>query len=87
MEKIVSFRLDCTSSFISNNLYNNSNSLFYIHNSEAMPRIMVVDKKYFEDRNPEQYLENFNSSEKNEMLFAKVVINNIDYIANGLYLE
>ncbi len=51
-----------------------------------MPRIMVVDKKYFEDRNPEQYLENFISSEKNEMLFAKV-INNIDYIANGLYLE
>ena len=44
MEKIESFRLDCTSSFISNNLYNNSNSLFYIHNSEAMPRIMVVDK-------------------------------------------
>jgi WD40 repeat protein len=51
-----------------------------------MPRIMVVDKKYFEDRNQEQYLENFNSSEKNEMLFAKVIrINNIDYIANGLY--
>ena len=86
MEKIEIFKLDCTPSFISNNLCNNSNSLFYIHNSEAMPRIMVVDKKYFEDRNQEQYLENFNSSEKNEMLFAKVIrINNIDYIANGLY--
>ena len=51
MEKIDIFKVDCTPSFIPNNLCNNSNSLFYIHNSEAMPRIMVVDKKYFDDIN------------------------------------
>lgn len=86
MENIDIFKVDCTPSFLPNNLCNNSNSLFYIHNSEAMPRIMVVDKKYFDDINQQQYLENFNSSEKNEMLFAKVInINNINYIANGLY--
>ena len=87
MENIDIFKVDCTPSFIPNNLCNNSNSLFYIHNSEAMPRIMVVDKKYFDDINQkQQYLVNFNSSEKNEMLFAKVInINNTYYIANGLY--
>ena len=87
MENIEILKLECTPSLLPNNISQNSNSIFYIHNSEVTPRIMVVDKKYFDDINQkQQYLVNFNSSEKNEMLFAKVInINNTYYIANGLY--
>ena len=46
---------------------------------------MVLDKLFFSTQNQNQ-LKIFNNSEKNEILFAKVIkINNTYYFANGLY--
>ena len=85
MEKIEILKLDCSPSLLPSNIRNNLNSIFYIHNSEVTPRIMVLDKTFFSTKNQNQ-LKIFNNSEKNEMLFAKVIkINDTYYIANGLY--
>ena len=83
--KIKIYKIECSPSYIINNLSISKDSLYFIHNSQSFPRILVINKKLLME-NEKGCVTILNSSEKNEMLFIKsVYLNDIEYIAVGLY--
>jgi hypothetical protein len=84
---IKSYNLECSPSYIINNLSQSKDSLYFIHNSQSFPRVLVIKKSSLNDKNnPTKNISILNSSEKNEMLFIKsLYIKNEEYIAVGLY--
>ena len=84
---IKSYNLECSPSYIINNLSQSKDSLYFIHNSQSFPRVLVINKSSLNDKNnPTKNISILNSSEKNEMLFIKsLYIKNEEYIAVGLY--
>ena len=84
-EKIKVYNIECSPSYLINNLSISKDNLYFIHNSQSFPRILVVNKKSLqEDKN--KSLSVLNSSEKNEMLFVKsLILKDTEYIAVGLY--
>ena len=81
------YNLECSPSYIINNLSNSKESLYYIHNSQSFPRVLVINKKILKERTSQnKCISVLNSSEKNEMLFIKsIMIKDNEYIAIGLY--
>ena len=80
------YNIECSPSYIINNLSISKDSLYFIHNSQSFPRILVVNKKLLRERNKNKCVSVLNSSEKNEMLFAKsITLKDAEYIAVGLY--
>lgn len=45
-EIIRNINTDCSPSHLPNNISLSKNHVFYIHNSETQPRIIMVDRKY-----------------------------------------
>lgn len=80
---------ECSPSHLFNNLTITDTCLYYIHNSEIQPRVIVVDRKILDDpltENLSKYVTKLNSTETNEMLIVKrTCINNKYFIAVGLY--
>jgi len=76
-------------SHLVNNLTTSDKFIYFIHNSETLPRIMVVDKNILKDSDSEnysKYVNKFNSNETNEMLVVKCVnLKGTYYMAVGLY--
>ena len=83
----ISYNLECSPSYIINNLSQSKNSIYFIHNSQSFPRVLVINKKLLkEQKSNTKCISVLNSSEKNEMLFVKsILIRNEEYIAIGLY--
>ena len=84
------YNLECSPSYIINNLSQSKDSLYYIHNSQSFPRVLVINKKIIKQNNNiinnNKSMAVLNSSEKNEMLFVKsILIKDVEYIAIGLY--
>ena len=80
------YNIECSPSYLINNLSISKNSLYFIHNSQSFPRILVVNKKLLKERNKNKCVSVLNSSEKNEMLFVKsITLKDAEYIAVGLY--
>ena len=81
------YNIECSPSYIINNLSQSKNSLYFIHNSQSFPRVLVINKKLLKERNTSnKNMSVLNSSEKNEMLFLKsILIKEVEYIAIGLY--
>ena len=84
-EKINIYSIECSPSYLINNLSISKDNLYFIHNSQSFPRILIVNKKLLkEDKNKSVSV--LNSSEKNEMLFVKsITLKNTEYIAVCLY--
>ena len=86
-QNVIIYNLECSPSYIINNLSQSKDSIYYIHNSQSFPRVLVINKKILKEKN--NYTKNIsvlNSSEKNEMLFIKsIIIKEKEYIAIGLY--
>jgi WD40 repeat protein len=81
---------DCSPSHLFNNLSMTNKSFMYIHNSEAQPRIISIDKRLLTETNSDekisQYVDKLNNNEINEMLVLKcVLLLDTYYIAVGLY--
>ena len=84
-KKITIHKIDCSPSYIINNLSISKDNLYFIHNSQSLPRILVINKKLLKEDN-NKCATVLNSSETNEMLFVKsIIIKNVEYIAIGLY--
>ena len=81
------YSIECSPSYIINNLSQSKDSIYYIHNSQSFPRVLVINKKILKDKTSHnKCISVLNSSEKNEMLFIKsVIIKDNEYIAIGLY--
>jgi hypothetical protein len=81
------YNIECSPSYIINNLSISKDNLYFIHNSQSFPRILIVNKKLLKEKeNINKCVSVLNSSEKNEMLFVKsITIKGIEYIAVGLY--
>ena len=81
------YDLECSPSYIINNLSQSKESIYYIHNSQSFPRVLVINKKILKEKsNNNKSITVLNSSEKNEMLFIKsIIIKDNEYIAIGLY--
>ena len=83
---ITIYNIECSPSYIINNLSISKNSLYFIHNSQSFPRILIVNKKILKEKSQNKTLSVLNSSEKNEMLFIKsIFLKDTEYIAVGLY--
>lgn len=83
---ITIYNIECSPSYIINNLSMSKNSLYFIHNSQSFPRILIVNKKILKEKCQNKSLSVLNSSEKNEMLFIKsIFLKDTEYIAVGLY--
>jgi hypothetical protein len=80
---------DSSPSHLFNNLTVSDKHIFFIHNSETLPRVMAIDKKLLYESHVENlthYVTKLNSNETNEMLIVKCVnVNNNYFIACGLY--
>ena len=84
-EKINIYNIECSPSYLINNLSISKDNLYFIHNSQSFPRILIVNKKLLKD-NKNKSVSVLNSSEKNEMLFVKsITLKDNEYIAVGLY--
>ena len=84
-KKITIHKIDCSPSYIINNISISKDNLYFIHNSQSLPRILVINKKLLKEDN-NKCATVLNSSETNEMLFVKsIIIKNVEYIAIGLY--
>ena len=80
------YNLECSPSYIINNLSQSKDSFYFIHNSQSFPRVLVIKKKSLKEENNIKNITILNSSEKNEMLFIKsLYIKDEEYIAIGLY--
>ena len=85
---IIIYNLECSPSYIINNLSQSKDSIYYIHNSQSFPRVLVINKKILREKNTPnpKFITVLNSSEKNEMLFVRsIIIKDNEYIAIGLY--
>ena len=84
-EKINIYSIECSPSYLINNLSISKDNLYFIHNSQSFPRILIVNKKLLKE-NKNKSVSVLNSSEKNEMLFVKSIsLKDTEYIAVGLY--
>ena len=84
--KIKVYNIECSPSYIINNLSISKKNLYFIHNSQSFPRILIVNKKILKEKENKECVSVLNSSEKNEMIFVKsITIKDIEYIAVGLY--
>ena len=84
-EKINIYNIECSPSYLVNNLSISKDNLYFIHNSQSFPRILIVNKKLLKE-NKNKCVSVLNSSEKNEMLFVKsITLKDSEYIAVGLY--
>ena len=81
------YNIECSPSYIINNLSQSKNSIYFIHNSQSFPRVLVINKKLLKEKNTNnKCMSVLNSSEKNEMIFVKsILIKEVEYIAVGLY--
>ena len=80
------YNIECSPSYLINNLSMSKESLYFIHNSQTFPRILIVNKKILKEKSKNKSLSVLNSSEKNEMLFIKsIILKDTEYIAVGLY--
>ena len=87
-QNIIIYNLECSPSYIINNLSQSKDSIYYIHNSQSFPRVLVINKKILKENNTHnpKNITVLNSSEKNEMLFVRsIIIKDNEYIAIGLY--
>lgn len=85
MDSYKSYRIDCAPSYLTNNLTQSEDYLFFIHNSESQPRIMKINKEIFNSSSSGN-VSIFTTNETSEMLFCKCIkLNNINYLAVGLY--
>lgn len=70
---------ECSPSYIFSNLTETKEKLFYIHNSENQPRIIVIDKKLFENKSNYEklgdYVNKLNYSESNQYTCIKCIDN------------
>lgn len=81
---------ECSPSHLFNNLQVTDRNIMYIHNSEAQPRIITVDKRLLtetkSDEKIHQYVNKLNNNETSDMLlFKSVQLIDSFYIAVGLY--
>ena len=81
------YNIECSPSYIINNLSQSKDSIYFIHNSQSFPRVLVINKKLLKEKNTNnKCMSVLNSSEKNEMIFVKsILIKEVEYIAVGLY--
>ena len=80
------YNIECSPSYIINNLSMSKNSLYFIHNSQSFPRVIVIKKDSLKKEEKNNSISVLNSSEKNEMLFIKsITLKDAEYIAVGLY--
>ena len=81
------YNLECSPSYIINNLSQSKDSLYYIHNSQSFPRVLVINKKQLKEKDSNnKNISVLNLSERNEMLLVKsIIIKEEEYIAVGLY--
>ena len=84
-EKINIYSIECSPSYLINNLSISKDNLYFIHNSQSFPRILIVNKKLLKE-NKNKSISVLNPSEKNEMIFVKSIsLIDTEYIAVGLY--
>ena len=81
------YNIECSPSYIINNLSQSKDSIYFIHNSQSFPRVLLINKKLLKEKNTNnKCMSVLNSSEKNEMIFVKsILIKEHEYIAVGLY--
>ena len=80
------YNIECSPSYIINNLSISKDSLYFIHNSQSFPRVIVIKKDSLKKEEKNNSISVLNSSEKNEMLFIKsTTLKDAEYIAVGLY--
>ena len=85
-EKIKIYNIECSPSYIINNLSISKDNLYFIHNSQSFPRVLIVKKDLLKKNQNNKSVSVLNSSEKNEMLFIKsITFKDAEYIAVGLY--
>ena len=87
-ENYETYNLECSPSYLINNLTSTEKSLYFIHNSESLPRVLVANKEIILDKNKSKNkcLSIFNPNEANEMIFIKSIkLKDSEYIAIGLY--
>lgn len=58
-KSIIYVNTECSPSYVFSNLIESKEKLFYIHNSENQPRIIVIDKKLFENKSNHEKLSEF----------------------------
>ena len=84
--KINIYNIECSPSYIINNLSISKENLYFIHNSQSFPRVLIVKKDLLKKNENNKSVSVLNSSEKNEMLFIKsITFKDAEYIAVGLY--
>lgn len=84
--KIKIYNIECSPSYIINNLSISKENLYFIHNSQSFPRVLIVKKDLLKKNENNKSVSVLNSSEKNEMLFIKsITFKDAEYIAVGLY--
>ena len=80
------YNIECSPSYIINNLSISKDSLYFIHNSQSFPRVIVIKKDSLKKEEKNNSISVLNSSEKIEMLFIKsITLKDAEYIAVGLY--
>ena len=80
------YNIECSPSYIINNLSISKDSVYFIHNSQSFPRVIVIKKDSLKKEEKNNSISVLNSSEKNEMLFIKsITLKDAEYIAVGLY--
>lgn len=85
-KKIQIHSIEVSPSHIINNLSISNESLYFIHNSQSFPRVIVIKKELLKDNSKKVNVSLLNSSERNEMIFIKsITLKDIEYIAIGLY--
>ena len=85
-KNISTYNIECSPSYLINNLSISKDSLYFIHNSQSFPRVIVINKNSLEKEAKNNSISVLNSSEKNEMLFIKsITLKDAEYIAIGLY--
>ena len=85
-EKIKIYNIECSPSYIIDNLSISKENLYFIHNSQSFPRVLIVKKDLLKKNENNKSVSVLNSSEKNEMLFIKsITFKDAEYIAVGLY--
>lgn len=88
-KKLRHVNTDCSASYSFNNLTESETKIFYIHNSEIQPRIIVIDKKLFsietDQKNLGDYITKLNGNEVLQYSsIKKVEVDGKEYIAVGL---
>lgn len=83
---IRNINIECSPSYLINNLAFLKDTLFFIHNSESLPRVISVNKRIISEKMKNKFINIFNNGETNEMLFVKTIsFTEGNYIAIGLY--